>query len=231
MVKQEKKDEEKSSEKRDFLKSAWEKKSLKQWFKRDNLIVLILSGILLFIIALPTKNDSEPSKGAENGQSNLLFGDNKAVLETTNPIQQNSSINSGTEYDYVEYLEKRLEEALTDIHNVGKVKVMLTLQSSQELVVEKDTPTTRSNTNESDAEGGNRMISQTETQETTIYRTEGNSSEPYVIKTILPKVEGVLVVAQGAGSGSVNKSITEIVQALFDVEAHKVKVVPMEDAQ
>ena len=68
-----------------------------------------------------------------------------------------------------------------------------------------------------------------EEQETTVYSTSGSSSEPYVVKTLYPKVEGVVVVAQGAGKGTVNKSITEIVQALFGLEAHKVMVVKMKE--
>ena len=47
---------------------------------------------------------------------------------------------------------------------------------------------------------------------------------PFVAKTITPKVEGVLVVAEGAGKGNMTSEITQIAQALFGVEAHKVKV-------
>ncbi len=61
-----------------------------------------------------------------------------------------------------------------------------------------------------------------------MYHSSGNN-EPFVVKTLLPQVEGVVVVAQGAGTGNINKSITDVVQALFDVEAHKVKVVKMND--
>ena len=70
-------------------------------------------------------------------------------------------------------------------------------------------------------------MNQVETGDSTVYRTDGTASEPYVVKTLSPEIEGVLVVAEGAGSGSVNKTVTEIVQALFGVEAHKVKVVKM----
>jgi stage III sporulation protein AG len=52
---------------------------------------------------------------------------------------------------------------------------------------------------------------------------------PYVVKTIVPQVEGVVVVGEGCGTGSVDKNVTEIVQALFGLEAHKVKVVKMSD--
>lgn len=104
---------------------------------------------------------------------------------------------------------------------------MITLESSEELVVEKDEALVRSNTNESDSAGGNRIVNQIDTAPTTVYQTTGSDSEPYVVKTLSPRVEGVVVVAQGAGDGTVNKNITEMVQALFGVEAHKVKVVKM----
>lgn len=61
-----------------------------------------------------------------------------------------------------------------------------------------------------------------------VYSSSGGSSTPYVIKTYVPEVEGVLVVAEGAGSGTVNRTVTEIVQALFHVDAHRVRVVKME---
>lgn len=207
-------------------KEAW----FKKWFQRDNLIILILSGVLLFIIALPIEDGAnQKSSGAVTKQENRVQGNMNNTDAKTVTQNGGSGSENVAEYDYVTYLEEKLENMLGDINGVGEVEVMLTLQSSEELVVEKDTPVSRSNTNETDSEGGSRVISQTDTQETTIYRTEGSDSEPYVVKTILPKVEGVLVVAQGAGKGSVDKSITEIVQALFGVEAHKVKVVAMKN--
>ena len=94
--------------------------------------------------------------------------------------------------------------------------------------MEKDTPVSRSSTNEEDSQGGSRILNQMESSESTVYKTQDGDSEPYVVKTLLPEVEGVVVVAQGAGTGTIDKSVTEIVQALFDIEAHKVKVVKME---
>ena len=105
---------------------------------------------------------------------------------------------------------------------------MITLKSSRELIVEKETPVNRSATTENDAQGGSRTINTSELEENVVYSTDGSSSEPYVVKSLAPEIEGVLVVAEGAGSGTVNRTVTEIVQALFGVEAHKVKVVKME---
>lgn len=39
------------------------------------------------------------------------------------------------------------------------------------------------------------------------------------------EVEGVAVIAQGGGNAVIVKNITEVVQALFDVETHKIKVI------
>lgn len=39
------------------------------------------------------------------------------------------------------------------------------------------------------------------------------------------QVEGIVVLAEGAKNGVVVKNITEVVQALFDVDAHKIKVI------
>lgn len=192
------------------------RKGMDKWFQRENLIILILSGVLLFIISLPTE-DGNATRGKVK----------EAESETT---QQTVKEEKEDDFDYVAYLEDRLEKMLSGMEGVGQVAVMITLQSSEELVIEKDVPEKSSEVEETDSGGGMRVTTQSESSEATVYRTEGNISEPYVVKKILPRIEGVLVVAQGAGNGDLNRNITEVVQALFDVEAHKVKVVSMERA-
>ena len=193
----------------------------RKWFRKDNFVILILSGVLLFLIAIPTK---EEEKGTEPLSNNDIV---KAGLQDAGAGAEGFC----EQEKFTENLERQLEELLSEMAGVGKAKVMITLEASQELVVEKDEPLKRSNTNESDSAGGSRIISEIDSEETTVYRTTGSDSEPYVIKTISPKVEGVVVVARGAGNGTVNKSITELVQALFGIDAHKVKVVKMTSSE
>lgn len=221
------------------------KGQLGKLFRRDNLIILVLSGVLLFIIALPTK-DAAPADGEEGKsqgtteQRGLDFissdtwgsgGGTEGLAGNTASGMTGSRTGDmraySSEYSYALYLEERLEKILTGVSGVGTVSVMITLESSEELIVEKDKPQTYSDIKETDAQGGERITSQTDIQENTIYSTAGSDSAPYVVMRMLPRVEGVLVVAQGAGNGTVNKSITEMIQALFDVEAHKIKVVKM----
>lgn len=197
-----------------------EDKNAAKLFRKENLVVLVLAGILLFVIALPTK-DSGDTGGAGGGLADSMTQKRETEVQGTADI-------SPSEQAYAADLERRLTDALADMEQVGRVKVMITLKSSSELVVERETPVSRSATTETDAQGGSRSINTTDMEETVVYSTNGSSSEPYVIKTYVPEIEGVLVVAEGAGSGTVNRTVTEIVQALFGVEAHKVKVVKME---
>ena len=197
-----------------------EDKNAAKLFRKENLVVLVLAGILLFVIALPTK-DSGDTGGAGGGLADSMTQKRETEVQGTADI-------SSSEQAYAADLERRLTDALADMEQVGRVKVMITLKSSSELVVERETPVSRSATTETDAQGGSRNVNTTDMEETVVYSTNGSSSEPYVIKTYVPEIEGVLVVAEGAGSGTVNRTVTEIVQALFGVEAHKVKVVKME---
>lgn len=196
---------------------------LQKWFRKDNLLIIILTGILLVIIALPTRQDT--AQGGGTGASDGQPPQQEASREQD--IPREASEETDADEAYMVYLEERLTEALSRVENVGEVRVMITLKASRELVVEKEQPVSRSSTEESDSLGGSRTVSEVDSDENTVYRTEGGLSEPYVVKTLPPQIEGVLVVAEGAGSGTVSRNIVEIVQALFDIEAHKVKVVRM----
>jgi stage III sporulation protein AG len=220
---------------KDFKKLLKEKIPEK-WLKKENLVVLVLTGVLLFIIALPTE-DGKTSDGSGSLQEGLSGTQTGGQETNTQQSAQSDTENDKTDdigaensdmAAYADALEERLEEILSQMEAVGQVKVMITLRSSEELVVEKEEPVSRSATNEIDSQGGSRIVNQVETGQTTVYKTDGTASEPYVIKTLTPEIEGVVVVAEGAGTGTVDKTVTEIVQALFGLEANKVKVVRME---
>lgn len=196
------------------LQNVLEEKRIPKWFQKDNLIILVLAGILLLVINLPTEKKQDESK--------------KNMTEAGTMVSAAEERRFGDLYEYTEYLEEKLETLLVNMKGVGRVKVMITLETSEEQVVEKDEPITRDNTTETDTQGGNRVIYKSDSGQETVFMKQGSDEIPYVSKTVLPQIEGVLVIAQGAGQGSNSLKISEIVQALFGVEAHKVKVVAME---
>ena len=129
------------------------------------------------------------------------------------------------EQDYARYLERRLEETLSQLDGAGNVRVMVTLQSSAQKIVEKDTQGERDAITEEDSQGGRRTSENTSHQETTVYEGMGEKSqEPYVSKELTPRVEGVVVLAEGGENALVKRNITEAIQALFGIDTHKIRI-------
>ena len=129
---------------------------------------------------------------------------------------------------YRETLERELEELLGGMEGVGRVKVMITLSSTGEEIVEKDRPTNRSNLTENDSSGGSRSTGELGSEESTVFITDKDGRQiPYVRKILRPDIEGVAVIAQGGGNEMVRKNISESIQALFGLEAHKIKIAKM----
>lgn len=200
-----------------------------KWFRRDNLLILVLLGVLLFIVALPVKK--EDPAATDTGME-ITEQYNAGILTSSGQqnVAQQETVDVGTwavtadsTEEYAAYLEEKLKKMLESVRGVGEVEVMITLESSEERIVEKDMTAERSQTEEQDSAGGTRTVNSSNTGYQTVYQ-EGSQGSPFVVKTITPKVEGVLVVAEGAGKGNMTGEITQVVQALFGVEAHKVKV-------
>ena len=187
--------------------------------KKENMIIFILFGVLLFIIAIPTK---------ENKSGKSVLTDNKSkIIEKETDIETTATTET-LEQEYITYLEKKLENTLSFVEGVGKIKVMVTVSNSQKEVVEKDRITNRSSTTETDSEGGTRNVNNTESTESTLYTVDEDGNQvPYVTQVYEPEITGVMVVAQGAGRGNVNSDISEAIQALFGIEAHKIKIAKM----
>ncbi len=197
------------------LQKTMENSKWQKWFQKDNLIILVLVGVLLVVLSFPIKKEGKtPSEKSEQ--------------ELTAELQVAEGEKFQELYNYAEYLEEKLEIILANMKGVGSVKVMITLETSEEQVVEKDEPITRDNTTETDSNGGNRVIYKMDSGQETVFVKDGNCEIPYVSKTVLPRISGVLIIAKGAGEGKNSQQIAEIAQVLFGVEAHKVKVVAME---
>lgn len=116
--------------------------------KKNQWVILLLIGILLVVIALPTDR-----KNSTNQSLEPLSGSSKAKVDV-----------------YSTETEERLTNLLGQMEGVGSVQVMITYQ--------------------------------------------GND-----------KVQGIVILAEGGGNAVVVRNITGVVQALFDVDSHKIKVI------
>ena len=186
---------------KDFMQKIKEKK-----LKRSDWLILVLAGILILIIALPT--DTKEKKQAEEAKENIS--------------KENNTMEASKDE-----IERKLEDILEKIDGAGDVKVMITYQDSGTQVVEKDKNTSENSLEESDSTGGVRSTKEQQLQESTVYEEADAGNTPFVSKELLPKVEGILIVASGGDNQKVKQNISEAVLALFQVEAHRIKIVKM----
>lgn len=178
---------------------------------KNQLLIGGLAGLLLLVVAIPAEQGrkQEPKQETRAEEGGAAAG-------------ADSSSSS-----YRKELERKLVEILGEMDGVGKVEVMITTQDSGERIVEKDI--TRSSQEVSEEDGTlKRGTRESQYQEGTVFSQEnGAAGEPFVSKEVVPRVEGVLVVAEGGGNAKVVKNISDAVLALFPVEVHKIKVVKM----
>lgn len=190
---------------RDFFRQKKEKMG-----KKETYLVLFLLGILLLVVVIPI--DSGQKQGEPENTA--------AMAQQSDP-----------ETDYVSRMEKRLKQTLSRMEGVGKVEVMIVCQDSGESIVEKDVDYHREEQADSNDAA---TVSREDHEEEAVYSSRSGDGEPYVSRQLVPRIQGVLVLAQGADHQQVVTDISEAVQALFGLEPHKIKVVKMnlqEDSQ
>ncbi len=195
--------------------------------KKENFVVIFLIGVLLLVIAWPTENKKVKKEEDKSGITDMTSS-TIGVTDEEADLSSSGALSGGDMLNYGESLEKTLEEILSSMEGAGKVKVMITLQSSGETILEKDTSFSRTSSTEVDSAGGSRNTADVSKTEEAIYSGNGSGADaPFVKQVIYPRIEGVVVCAQGGGDAAVNKNITEAIQALFGIDVHKIKVIKM----
>ncbi len=172
--------------------------------KRTDWIFVLGAGVLLLLIAVPTGTSAPKQAGGTRGENEETAS--VSSVRETDPAEQMA--------DYQRKLEQELEELLGQMAGIGKVKVMITLKNDGEDLLDKDLSFTEDSREEN----------------TVVYRLDQEEA-PYVTSRNLPKVEGVVVVAEGGSDPSSATAISDVVTALFGIEPHKVKIAEMESGK
>lgn len=199
----------------DFLKGFLNKnKGEKKKSLMPALLLLGTAGVAIMLLGTffqPDGNSSITSPGTSETSQEVMASRN----ETTNSM-----------FKYENEVEKRLEKILANISGVGQVSIMVSIESTEEIVVDKNHTQRTQTTRETDAKGQSRDITEQSNQDQTVIIKEGGGEQPLVLKTIKPKVAGVLVVAEGATSLKVVAMIREAVQRALGIPSYKIDVQP-----
>ena len=162
--------------------------------------IILAAGVLLLLLSVPDLFQKKKEETIDVGAS---------VVQSEKQSEE-----------YAERMERKLEELLLKIDGVTSAKVVITVNSTMEKVVLQDTMTETENLEEQDGEGGMRTSGKSTGEKKAVLTGDA----PYLTKELTPEVEGVVAVISGADGAKV-LAITEAVQALFDVPAHKVKII------
>ena len=123
--------------------------------------------------------------------------------------------------------EERLQEVLSNIKGTGKVSVMITYESSSEVVCANNVET-QTNTVTEKSENGGIKESETviENRSPITVGTQNNESALVVVEKE-PKIKGVIVVAQGAENISVKMELQKAVETVLQVSPSQVEIFAM----
>lgn len=176
----------------------WLKQKIKNRTKTDFLI-MILIGVLVLIVMIPTGTKETSGKSKLTG--------NKSSEKNTKEYGLADGISDS---EYVEQLEEQVRTLIGQMDGCGKANVMITLADDGQTYLDKNCKT-----------------DEKAKEETTVIYDTGEEQKPYVIRKEHPHVEGMVIVVQGGNSPAVVTEITDAMMSLFDIEAHKIKVVKM----
>lgn len=176
--------------------------------KNENLVLLIVILIIVVVVI------------------NYIWKDDNKKQEDTSQNQVVQVNTNNTDED----LETKLEDILSKISGVGRVKVMITYLESSSVEPIYDENSKVSNTTEADKDGTTRTISQTDNQRQIIYKENSDGSKEPITKSILnPKIAGAIIAASGAADSNVKAQIVQAVEAATGLATHKIQVFQMEE--
>ncbi|WP_420488743.1 stage III sporulation protein AG [Paenibacillus caui] len=133
----------------------------------------------------------------------------------------------GSPFDSIEVqMESKTRDILEKIVGVGSVDVMVTVDSTEETVFQRNVKDSQQLTDETDASGGKRHITEyTRDGEIVTYEVSGDQ-QPIVTKRVKPQIRGVLVVAKGAENKLVKQMIIDAVEKGLNVPSFRISVAP-----
>ena len=184
--------------------------------KIENLVVFIII-LIITIIAINM---------IWNGNSKKT--EQKASSDKQLAMTENTTLNNGDNGQNAQNeLKQNLEGILSKMSGVGKVNVLITYSESSEVVAMYNQTNKDTSTEESDQTGGTRKIQDQENTKEVIFKEENGQKVPVTQKVVLPKIEGAIITAEGAGDTMVKANIIQAVEAATGLASHKIQVFQM----
>ncbi len=183
--------------------------------KIENLVVFLIILIITIIVINVIWSGDKKSDNSESTSDK-----NKKLASDTQTVQTSND-------ETLDDLVVKLEDILSKINGVGKVRVMITYSKTSQTVPLYNQDSSEKNTEESDKQGGTRKITETGTKTEIVYKEVNGEKIPITQSVISPTIEGAIVTAEGANNITVKTNIIQAVEAVTGVATHKIQVFEM----
>ena len=144
-----------------------------------------------------------------------LFSVSKSQEGPTLPVCQQEVFSSEA---YIQSMEQRLREILSQIDGVGECSVMVTLkESSRRIFASEDKTSQEKCDGRFDLSSEKRLV---------LLEDKSGAEYPVVETTLSPQSKGVMIVCKGAKSAKVCQQVTEAVTTVLGIRSIQVCVSP-----
>lgn len=177
--------------------NAQKQKILKKFTKKEYIFIAvgICAGLLLIVLSFFTGNDKK--------------------MEVAENIESSSGMT-----DYIRFYEDRLKELIAHIDGISDVQVMITLESTSELVYAKNEQLRESISGAgSGGEDGTRDYK----SDIALYEDEKKAESPILLKENEPKIKGAAVVCNG---NVINElKIIKLISAVLRLPSNRIQII------
>lgn len=166
----------------------------------ENLVVfvIILIIVLLSINVIWNKDKKEDNKST--------IDENKKLATIEENSKDDNSLTS-----------EKLENILSKINGVGKVKVYITYSQTSQIIPIYNEDISQKDTQEEDTQGGTRKVVETDTKKEVVYDEKSGSKTIITQSIVSPKIEGAIVTAEGGNNTNTKANIIQAVEAVTRV--------------
>lgn len=201
----------------DENKSLTKKRSIEnKIFKNKTIENLIFFIIILVVTLILVKYIFSGNKKENKNES----------YEDAKLVSSNEVISNSETENYKESLKNDLINILNKIDGVGDVDVLITYSETSKLVPIYNENSSESKTSEEDASGGSRVVESYDSSKEVI---TDDSSSPITEKVIMPKIEGAIIICEGANNIDVKNNVISAVEAATGLKVHKIQVFEMKN--
>lgn len=166
----------------------------------ENLVVfvIILIIVLLSINVIWNKDKKEDNKST--------IDENKKLATIEENSKDDNSLTS-----------EKLENILSKINGVGKVKVYITYSQTSQIIPIYNEDISQKDTQEEDTQGGTRKVVETDTKKEVVYDEKSGNKTIITQSIVSPKIEGAIVTAEGGNNTNTKANIIQAVEAVTRV--------------